>query len=81
MPGSYEVSVEMQGFKKLVRKGITLPVSSRIDVPLTLEIGSNNLFDRKYYSYALVNNPLAPTSFNAYPEARRNGYASVAYCW
>lgn len=48
---------------------------------VTLAAGINNLFDRKYYSYALVNNPLAPTSFNAYPEARRNGYASVAYCW
>lgn len=48
---------------------------------VTLAAGINNLFDRKYYSYALVNNPLAPTSFNAYPEARRNGYASVAFCW
>ncbi|MBI4906146.1 MAG: carboxypeptidase regulatory-like domain-containing protein [Acidobacteria bacterium] len=39
LPGNYEISVEMQGFKKLVRKGITLPVSSRIEVPLHLELG------------------------------------------
>lgn len=49
--------------------------------PITLGAGINNLFDRKYYSYALVNDPLAPTGFNAYPEARRNGYVSVAYGW
>lgn len=48
---------------------------------VTLGAGINNLFDRKYYSYALVDDPLAPTSFNAYPEARRNGYVSVGYCW
>ncbi len=48
---------------------------------VTLGAGINNLFDRKYYSYALVDNPLAPTSFNAYPEARRNGYVSIGYCW
>lgn len=48
---------------------------------VTLGAGINNLFDRKYYSYALVNDPLAPSSFNAYPEARRNGYVSLGYCW
>lgn len=65
-----------------------MPSYAVTDVKLTHTIGSftlaagiNNLFDRKYYSYALVNSPLSPTSFNAYPEARRNGYASVAYCW
>jgi hypothetical protein len=39
MPGQYEVSVEMAGFKKSVRKGITLPVSSRIEINLALELG------------------------------------------
>ncbi|MBM3812008.1 MAG: carboxypeptidase regulatory-like domain-containing protein [Acidimicrobiia bacterium] len=39
MPGQYEISAEMAGFKKLVRKGISLPVSSRIEVALHLEIG------------------------------------------
>lgn len=39
MPGQYEMTAEMAGFKKLVRKGIVLPVSSRIEVNLNLEIG------------------------------------------
>jgi hypothetical protein len=39
MPGQYEVSVEHPGFKKLVRRGITLPVASRIEVNLALELG------------------------------------------
>lgn len=47
----------------------------------TLGAGINNLFDRKYYSYALVDDPFSPTTFNAYPDARRNGYLSVGYCW
>lgn len=39
MPGSYEVTAESPGFKKLLRRGITLPVSSRLEVNLTLEVG------------------------------------------
>ncbi|MGH9674825.1 MAG: carboxypeptidase-like regulatory domain-containing protein, partial [Bryobacteraceae bacterium] len=39
LPGNYEITVEMTGFKKLVRMGITLPVASRLDVPLLLEVG------------------------------------------
>jgi acylphosphatase len=39
MPGQYEITAEMSGFKKLVRKGITLPVSSRLEVALHLEVG------------------------------------------
>jgi len=44
---------------------------------LTLVAGVNNLFDKDYYSYAIVNNPLAPTSFNAYPELGRMVYAGA----
>ncbi|MCU0246918.1 MAG: carboxypeptidase-like regulatory domain-containing protein, partial [Bryobacter sp.] len=40
MPGPYEITAEMTGFKKLVRKGIILPVSSRIEVNLPLELGA-----------------------------------------
>ncbi len=40
LPGSYEIEAEMQGFKKLVRKGITLPVATRLEVTLTLEMGA-----------------------------------------
>ncbi len=39
IPGNYEFTAEMAGFKKLVRRGVVLPVSSRLDVNLTLEIG------------------------------------------
>ncbi len=39
MPGQYEVTAEAPGFKKLIRKGITLPVSSRIQIDMAMEIG------------------------------------------
>lgn len=39
MPGTYELSAEVAGFKRLVRRGVTLPVSSRIEVNLPLEVG------------------------------------------
>lgn len=42
-----------------------------------LAAGVNNLFDEKYYSYGIVNG--SNTSFNAYPEDRRNFYASAEY--
>ncbi|WP_164931986.1 TonB-dependent receptor [Janthinobacterium sp. 17J80-10] len=42
-----------------------------------LAAGINNLFDKAYYSYGIVNGTY--TSFNAYPEVRRNGYVSAEY--
>ena len=42
-----------------------------------LALGVNNLFDRKFYSYGIVNGTY--TSFNAYPEDRRNAYVSAEY--
>ncbi len=39
IPGNYELTAEAAGFKKLVRKGVTLPVSSRREVNLPLEVG------------------------------------------
>lgn len=39
IPGEYEVAVEQQGFKRVVRSKITLPVSSRIEVAVKLELG------------------------------------------
>jgi iron complex outermembrane receptor protein len=42
-----------------------------------LALGVNNLFDRKFYSYGIVNGTF--TSFNAYPEDRRNAYLSAEY--
>lgn len=46
---------------------------------LRLAVGVNNLFDKAYYSYGIVNGTF--TSFNAYPEDRRNGYVSAEYRW
>jgi len=39
MPGSYTVSFEAPGFKKTVRTGITLQVTDRREVSVTLEVG------------------------------------------
>ena len=44
---------------------------------LRLAAGVNNLFDKAYYSYGIVNGTY--TSFNAYPEDRRNAYVSAEY--
>ncbi|MFV0601467.1 MAG: TonB-dependent receptor [Brachymonas sp.] len=45
--------------------------------PWRFAVGINNLFDKKYYSYGIVNGTY--TSFNAYPEDRRNAYVSAEY--
>ena len=37
--GSYEVSFELDGFKKLVRSGITVEAATMRSVPVTLEVG------------------------------------------
>jgi iron complex outermembrane receptor protein len=42
-----------------------------------LAAGINNLFDKAFYSYGIVNGGF--TSFNAYPEDRRNAYLSAEY--
>src|SRR5882762_10446694 len=39
-PGNYEVTVKAIGFKQVVRKGITLPVATRLEVAIALELGS-----------------------------------------
>jgi hypothetical protein len=39
LPGLYEISAEREGFKRLLRRGVQLPVSSRIEINLPLEIG------------------------------------------
>jgi hypothetical protein len=40
IPGRYTVSAELTGFKKAVRSGITLQVSDRTQIDLTLEVGA-----------------------------------------
>lgn len=45
----------------------------------TLALAVNNMFNKKYYSYALVNSSLAPTIWNAYPDRSRSVMASFEY--
>lgn len=40
IPGTYEVAIEMSGFKKLVRKGVVLQVNERARIDTTLEVGT-----------------------------------------
>ena len=39
LPGQYTVSVEMPGFKKLVRSGITLALSEQLTIDVQMEVG------------------------------------------
>lgn len=39
-PSAYIITVEMAGFKKLLRQGVTVSVGSRLDIDLTLEVGA-----------------------------------------
>jgi hypothetical protein len=39
IPGTYEVAVELSGFKRHVRKGVVLQVNQRARVDVTLEVG------------------------------------------
>lgn len=63
-----------------------MPAYTVADLKLSHEIGFwrlsagvNNLFDKAYYSYGIVNGTF--TSFNAYPEDRRNAYVSAEFRW
>lgn len=40
LPGVYQVSVQAEGFKKFTRAGITLPISTRVQIDCTLELGN-----------------------------------------
>jgi hypothetical protein len=40
LPGSYTVTVEVAGFKTVVRKGIVLPIATRSEVDLSLAVGA-----------------------------------------
>lgn len=40
LPGPYTVSAELKGFKKAVRSGITLQVSDRTQIDLSLDVGA-----------------------------------------
>lgn len=62
----------------------TMPSYAVADVKISHDLkdwriaaGVNNLFDKAYYSYGIVNGTY--TSFNAYPENRRTAYVSAEY--
>src|SRR5215208_6852636 len=40
VPGTYEVSVELQGFKTWIRRGIVLQVNDRLSIDASLEVGA-----------------------------------------
>lgn len=40
LPGRYQITADVEGFKALVRTGIDLPVSTRLQVDLMLQIGA-----------------------------------------
>ena len=40
LPGNYQVSAEAPGFKKSIRSGLTLPVSTRLEITMPLELGA-----------------------------------------
>lgn len=40
LPGNYQVAVEAQGFRTVVRKGITLPISTRAQIDISLQVGA-----------------------------------------
>jgi len=40
LPGNYRVSAAVSGFKKTVRDGIVLPLSTRLEINLALELGA-----------------------------------------
>src|SRR6266542_560994 len=40
LPGVYEVAAEAPGFKKFVRRGIDLAVSTRLEIGIDLQVGA-----------------------------------------
>ena len=39
-PGTYEITVEMAGFKRLTQRGIVLAVAQQMNIPFVLEVGA-----------------------------------------
>ena len=37
--GDYRIDVEKPGFRKIVRSGIVLPISARVEIDFALEVG------------------------------------------
>ena len=39
-PGTYEISVEIAGFKRLTQRGVVLAVAQQINIPFVMEVGA-----------------------------------------
>src|SRR5262245_44308196 len=39
-PGTYRITVELSGFKKLAREGVEVRIGDRLDLALNLEVGN-----------------------------------------
>src|SRR5262245_59159972 len=39
-PGTYEISVEMTGFKRLTQRGVVLAVAQQMNIPFVMEVGA-----------------------------------------
>ena len=61
-PGAYEVSFELNGFKRLVRSGVTVEAAVTRSVPVTLEIGGLSEVVQVSGDAALLNMVTATTS-------------------
>src|SRR5215475_1780454 len=42
LPGTYQIAVEVNGFKKYVRGGIALRIGDNLDIPVQLEVGQTS---------------------------------------
>src|SRR5262245_51926129 len=42
LPGTYQITVEVNGFKKYVRGGVVLRIGDTLDIPIQLEIGQTS---------------------------------------
>ncbi len=40
VPGTYRLSIQVEGFKKFTQTGIVLTVNNRVEVPVTLDVGA-----------------------------------------
>src|SRR5262245_15821409 len=42
LPGTYQITVEVNGFKKYVRGGVVVRIGDNLDIPIQLEIGQTS---------------------------------------
>ena len=69
--------------------GVTIPAYTVVDLklaheqgPWRLTAGINNLFDRKYFTYAVRSNQVAAADrYNAYPLPQINGAVTIEYAF